>query len=301
MNKVAVLMSTYNGEKYLREQIDTILAQKGEFELSLFVRDDGSKDSTIEILKEYEENKGITWYQGNNYGAAKSFIDLIRNTKGYDYYAFADQDDYWVEDKIERAISKISKELPMLYCGNGIVVNEKLEELGSFVYSKQPSLDFNTVLCVGGLLGCTMVFNDKLAQLVRDKDMPEKIVMHDFYIALICAGVGGKIVYDHIGKIKYRQHGANVVGVSYGVMGKIKNRIRNITKKQKVSIQDQAEAILDRYEDVILSKNMKLLKQVASYKKSFMSRLKLALSRKTRYVNWNKCITLRLSILLGNR
>lgn len=301
MNKVAVLMSTYNGEKYLREQIDSILAQKGDFELDLYVRDDGSKDNTIEILKEYEVRSGISWYQGNNYGAAKSFIDLIRNTKGYDFYAFADQDDYWIEDKIERAISKINKDIPMLYCGNGIVVNEKLEDLGNFVYSKQPSLDFNTVLCAGGLLGCTMVFNDKLAQLIRDKDMPDKIVMHDFYIALICAGIGGKVVYDNVGKIKYRQHGGNVVGVSYGVMGKIKNRIRSITKKQKVSIQDQANAILERYEDVILSNNMMLLKQVASYKKGFISRLKLALSRKTKYVNWNKCITLRLSILLGNR
>ena len=93
--KVAVLMSSYNGEKYIRPQIDSILAQEGNFELSLFVRDDGSTDKTQAILQEYAQKRKLTWYTGNNLGPARSFMDLLKKCKGFNYYAFADQDDYW--------------------------------------------------------------------------------------------------------------------------------------------------------------------------------------------------------------
>lgn len=301
MTKIAVLMSTYNGEKYLREQIDSILAQKGNFELTLIIRDDGSKDGTVTILKEYENLGKIEWYQGVNCGPAISFMELLHKAEGYDYYAFADQDDYWLDCKIRKAVSKLENEKPQLYFGNGLLVNEKLESLGSHVYKKRPVTDFNTVLCAGGLLGCTMVFNKKLADIVRAKALPKSIVMHDFYVALICSGAGGEIIYDHKAYIKYRQHGGNVVGVSHGIMGKVKDRIASIRKKPSVSIESQAQDLLKRYSDVILSDNKLFLSKVAGYRRTFLSRVSLACSSKTRYVNMNKSITLRLAILLGNR
>ena len=301
MTRVAVLMSTYNGEKYLREQIETILNQKGDFELKLFVRDDGSKDNTVNILEEYKNKYGIEWYQGNNYGSAKSFMDLVRRVKGFDFYAFADQDDFWLENKIVSGITKISSEAPELYCGNGMVVDEKLAFSGNNVYKKTPSIDFDTVTCAGGLLGCTMIFNEKLAQIVREHNMPEYMIMHDFYIALICLGIGGKIYYDANPYIKYRQHGSNVVGVSRGTFGKIKDRLSSIIIKQKISIQEQANDIVEKYEDVLLPKNTECLKVVSGYKKNLWTRLCLSVSRKTKYVNWNKSITMRLAILFGNR
>ena len=103
--RVAVLMSTYNGEKYIREQIDSILEQSGNFDLDLWVRDDGSKDSTQQILQEYAQQRKLHWYTGENLGAAHSFIDLVRKCKGYDYYAFADQDDYWMTNKIQMGVN----------------------------------------------------------------------------------------------------------------------------------------------------------------------------------------------------
>lgn len=301
MDKIAVLMSTYNGEKYLREQIDSILAQKGNFELNLIIRDDGSKDGTVTILKEYEESGKIEWYQGANCGPAISFMELLHKAEGYDYYAFADQDDYWLDCKIRRAVSRMKNDKPQLYFGNGLLVDEKLESLGSNVYKKRPVTDFNTVLCAGGLLGCTMVFNKKLADIVRAKELPKSIVMHDFYVALICGGVGGEIIYDHKPYIKYRQHGGNVVGVSHGITGKIKDRIASIRKRPAVSIESQAHDLLKRYSDVILNDNKEFLSKVAGYRRTLLSRVALACSLKTRYVNMNKSITLRLAILLGNR
>ena len=111
MKSIQVLMSTYNGEKYLREQIDSIMMQdcekKGVAKLCLLVRDDGSEDRTTEILAEYARRypEQISWYQGKNKGVIQSFFDLIkRSDDGVDYYAFADQDDYWLENKLRVGI-----------------------------------------------------------------------------------------------------------------------------------------------------------------------------------------------------
>lgn len=96
--KAAVLMSTYNGARFIREQLDSILDQTGEFELDLWVRDDGSTDGTKDILNDYESRGLLRWYTGENLGPAQSFLDLVRRTLGYDWYAFADQDDFWMPE-----------------------------------------------------------------------------------------------------------------------------------------------------------------------------------------------------------
>ena len=107
--RVSVLMSTYNGEKYLHEQINSILGQQG-VEIHLLIRDDGSSDGTVEICKEYAKKYNqITFYQGENLGVGKSFLDLLKHAPDADYYSFADQDDVWLEDKIIRAVTMIKK------------------------------------------------------------------------------------------------------------------------------------------------------------------------------------------------
>ena len=117
MRNILVLMSTYNGEKYLKEQIDSILAQKN-VEVTIRVRDDGSTDGTIRILEEYQKCGKLNWYSSTNMGPAKSFLDLVYNAPlKYDYYAFCDQDDYWKEDKLYKAIERLEHfdDKPALY------------------------------------------------------------------------------------------------------------------------------------------------------------------------------------------
>ena len=303
MRKVAVLMSTYNGEKYIRQQIDTILAQKGDFELDLYVRDDGSKDQTISILEEYKKKDKLQWYTGENLGPAKSFMDLLYIVKGYDFYVFADQDDVWLEDKIMSAINKIQDiNGPVLYYSNAKLVDQDLNELTGYVYNGiQPKTDFHTLVCAGGLLGCTMVFNDVLAETVRKEKKPEYIVMHDYYLAIVCIGIGGQIIYDSNSYINYRQHGSNVVGVSYGIKGKIRNRLKRITKKTPVSISLQADDILKRYGEKCSVEYCEWLKKVSEYRNSIFKRISLGTSLKTSYINWNMSIVMRLAIIFGNR
>ena len=96
-------MSTYNGQKYIRQQIDSIL-QQTNVEVNLLVRDDGSKDDTIKILDEYKQEGKLTYYTGPNLGPQLSFLNLLNNCPKADYYAFADQDDYWEKDKLSTAV-----------------------------------------------------------------------------------------------------------------------------------------------------------------------------------------------------
>lgn len=104
---VSVLMSTYNGAKYIREQIDSILNQK-DVNVELLIRDDGSSDNTAEICKEYQKkNTNIRFYQGENIGVGKSFMELLKKAPEADYYSFSDQDDVWLEDKLSRAVKMI--------------------------------------------------------------------------------------------------------------------------------------------------------------------------------------------------
>lgn len=130
MKKVQVLLSTYNGEKYLKEQIESILKQK-EVDIHLLVRDDGSSDSTIKILEEISnKNKKITFYKGKNIGPARSFMELLKKSEEADYYSFADQDDIWEENKIISAINKLKNtNEPELYLSALGIVNEKLENI----------------------------------------------------------------------------------------------------------------------------------------------------------------------------
>ncbi len=299
--KIAVLMSTYNGETYLREQIKSILNQTGEFDLELWVRDDGSSDHTIEILSEYEQMGLLRWFDGENLGPGKSFLKLLKDCQNFDYYAFADQDDWWKPDKINRAIKKlVCVDGVALYCSNALVVDKNLKDMGRKVYRSLPSLDFKSLTCAGGLMGCTMVFNNEMAKLIQKNNLPECLIMHDFYLAELCLAYNGYLIFDNESTMKYRQHGNNVVGVSSGFWTKLRNRIHEITTQNDIGIAEQAKQILDLYQD-LPNDNQQWLEHISKYKRNFWHRLSLSIDPNTKYINLNMAIKNRLAILFGNR
>lgn len=301
MVKIAVLMSTYNGEKYLKEQIDSILNQKGDFSLSLIVRDDGSTDGTVHLLNEYQQKGLLFWYSGENKKPALSFIDLIYKNKGYDFYAFSDQDDYWYEDKIENGIQSIKNCLiPALYFCNAEYVDEKLNSLGGKTYNHRMMLDFYSVLIGAGYLGCTFVFNRKLAEILQNNVRPQIVSMHDSFLARVCASVGGEIFFDPDVHIKYRQHGNNVIGATVGIKDAIKRRINTITTPLQVTVDEQVREIIRLYGQLIDCEKMKWLNLIAHYRDSYILRLKLALSKRPRFSSNNMRIVTCLAILWGN-
>ena len=302
--RLAVLMATYNGEKFLKAQLDSILHQK-DVAFDLIVRDDGSTDTTVQILEEYREKGLLTYYTGENLGAARSFLHLLCNNPGYDYYACADQDDVWDPDKLSRGICAVEKaEGPALYCTNAALVDDQLQSLGRNTHRAVPNYNLVSVLCLASCAqGCTSVFNKALAQIVQAHETPDVFIMHDSLLTCLCALIGGQIIYEHTPSMQYRMHGANVFGMvtaKQSLRRVIKSRLKEITTKPKVSMYAQANSILCTYADVIPEKNKALCKTVICSEKSLGARLRLVFDRELKHDTWNKTVTKKLQILLGN-
>lgn len=218
MHKAAVLLSTYNGERYLREQLDSILAQTG-VELTLFIRDDGSSDRTVDIIEEYmKKHSCIVFSKGENLGVGNSFMQLVYDAPDeFDHYAFSDQDDIWLENKLITAIGAIKdKKGPALYTSNQLLVDGQGNEI-ALRHDSPPGTSYMQILCSNWLSGCTMVWNRPLQMILKDKDRrPSRQLLekriHDVWVAMVAA-VTGDIVFDPDAYILYRQHENNVVGV----------------------------------------------------------------------------------------
>lgn len=300
MDRIVVMMSSYNGEKYIREQIDSILAQEN-CEVSLRVRDDGSKDSTPAILEEYAESKKLTWFKGTNLNFAKSFMTLLSTCSDeYDYYAFSDQDDIWKKDKLAAAIEHLRGiDEPAIYCCNAELVDENLISLGEYCnsYTLKPSL--SGVILGGGIQGATIVMNRRLANFFIDRPVPEYIKMHDYYVSSVCLSVGGKIIYDERPYLLYRQHGGNAIGLEKGFMKTLQNRLAvALNRDQLFDVVKTTMQILNDYSDAIKDNERKVLQLISEYKSSFINRVKTAALRGIGNGRMNISITIRLGILL---
>lgn len=304
--RMAVLMSTFNGERYLKAQIDSIIKQKCSFNIDIWVRDDGSSDGTLNILNEFQKNGKLKWYAGKNIGPASSFIELLSNCPKYDFYSLADQDDVWYQGKADAAVRSFSSQLnncPVLYFSNALLTDKNLNSLGRNVYKRDQIQNLFKISCAGGILGCTIVFNNSLAKIIKEANITDtdSIVMHDFFLAEVCAAVGGKIIFDKRSYISYRQHANNVVGVSINKTVAIKSRVRAIFIRPKISIADQAHFILDVFSKYISNENKKWLMKVSNYRNGFFPALFLGLSQKVRYSSWNMSFKIRLAIIFRNR
>lgn len=300
--KTAVLMSTYNGERFLQQQIESILNQVCSCQVDLWVRDDGSTDHTCDILEKYAAAGKLKWYTGQNLKPAKSFLDLIHHCPGYDYYAFADQDDDWYPDKLQNGINQLNGITgPAISCGNARLVDSMLNPLGRNVYRHLPHLDFYSVTCSGGILGCTMVFNAALARLIQETSAPKDLLMHDYYLCTVCTLHDGLIVYTADVCMDYRQHGNNVVGSQWKKAAALKDRFRRLIKRSTDTLDKMAASICENYPQAPNTEKLRWLKSVSHYRESFPRAIKLALDMKPSYNSLNMMLTLRLQILLRNR
>ncbi len=227
--KAQILLSTYNGERFLREQLDSLMRQTwGSIEV--LARDDGSSDGTVGILREYAGRYGnIRVYPEENKGVAESFFELLKKSDA-DYVAFCDQDDVWLEDKLETAVARLETESgPALYCGNKILVDSDLEPLAKQdAREKRPGFGNAVVECI--CTGCTAVMNRKLADIMRAR-LPEHAIMHDWW-AYLAASYVGNVIFDKEAHILYRQHGGNVVGAKGGFWGELRLKAAYLKKSR---------------------------------------------------------------------
>ena len=301
MDNVTVLMSTYNGEKYINEQLESIINQKGVNQ-SILIRDDGSSDATVNILKQYEEKKVLSFYCGENVRPARSFLDLLKHAPDTTYYAFSDQDDYWLDDKLQIAVEKMkrySNRLPILYCGRPRIVDQNLKYLVP-LDSRTPSIhptSFEARLVVRNTPGCTFVMNRELVEIVN-AITPSYLEMHDCWIYQVCSLVGGIIIYDDDVHILYRQHGQNVAGVSISFLDRLKDHV-NRFRSGNCDRSKTAAELLRCFGDNLSEEKATALRMLSEYKKSVPNRIKLITSSKFNTESKKFNMNFKLSVLLG--
>ena len=279
-NTIAICMATYNGERYIREQIDSILLQSYK-DWILFVRDDRSKDKTVKILKEYVNrwpHKIILINDEKIQGGSskRNFAEIlnwVNKRYKFNYFMFSDQDDYWLPSKVEKSLKKV-KETEQRYGGPVLVhtdlkvVNQNLEILGeSFIKyrSLNPKVkDIPHLLVQNNITGCTMCWNSDLNDLLDLKD--EGIAMHDWWIALV-ASCFGNIVFINEATILYRQHDKNVIGATkVNSLGFIINRLMgNSHVKETLSMSKlQAKVFTQHYRRELTDKQREIFTRFAN-------------------------------------
>ncbi|BCP57529.1 TPA: glycosyltransferase family 2 protein [Streptococcus suis] len=214
--KVNILMSTYNGQRFLAEQIRSIQEQSYT-DWTLFIRDDGSSDNTKEILKGFERQDSrihlIDSDKSDNLGVIKSFHKLVNHDRA-DFYFFSDQDDVWLPNKLELSLKEAHNnpaELPLMVYMDLKVVNQDLEIMTeSMVKSQSHHANTELVqeLTENTVTGGVAMINHTLAEMWQETD---DILMHDWYLALLASAFGNLVFIDQPGEL-YRQHSDNVLG-----------------------------------------------------------------------------------------
>lgn len=268
MATVDILMATYNGELFLREQIESIQAQTFS-DWRLLVSDDCSSDGTVEIIKELAETDSriVLISEGERHGSAKSnFMFLLKKSEA-PYVMFCDQDDVWLSNKIKLSISCIRElELsygsasPVMAFTDMKVVDSKLNVIDDSFESLSKlnpnRTSFPELLAQSIGAGCTMIFNDCAAQLALRVSNIEQIIMHDWWLSIICSAFG-KIAYIDYPTSLYRQHENNEVGARKFSptfwLGHIK-----LMEKSQSAISNQAELFAQLYSDLLLDSQIEI-------------------------------------------
>ena len=299
--RICIIMSTYNGEKYVVQQLDSIFQSK-KTEIGLYVRDDGSKDRTVEILKEYgiEHNVQIEINLGQNVGSAKSFLAALRDCPKANYYAFCDQDDVWIDGKLSAAVEQIGKtDQPVLWCSDYQVTDSELNVMIPSAL-KQPVQDSMRAVFYNNVPGCTMVFNWALMQELRKVNI-SNIRMHDI-MAINVALITGKVIFDKTPYVLYRQHGDNVLGYGHKKIqiGKwIKEKLELIRNKEDYSTAEYAKAVLNVFENQMNESEKKEYELISKMNSGLISRLKVLTRPYTKEKFGRTSISIRFKILLN--
>lgn len=295
---VDILLATYNGEKYIKEQLDSILNQTYK-NIRIIINDDASTDSTPEILKEYEKKDDRIQVKINkeNMGYIKNFENLLTRVEN-DYFMLSDQDDFWMPEKVEKSLNKIIEDNADLVFTDLEAVDENLNtivpsviEFRGFKKNIEKHNDYKLVFLHNcAVTGCTIITKKDL--IYKYIPIPEdKPMVHDWWMALML-GQDGKISFLDDVTIKYRQHGDNQIGI-YGMKNEIKTAseyrekyiqlkinqfniyVKNRNMFKNKEIPDLADRAIKYFEDIktkkiINFKNYKTFFDLYNMENSFM-------------------------------
>lgn len=275
MSVVTIVMTTYNGEKYVGEQIDSILSSTCK-DFLLQIHDDGSTDSTMDILKKYADRypEIIHIYRNkSNLGVTRNFLNAICRT-ATDYVMLCDQDDVWMPNKITDTLARMrnmeaqhGNEIPIAVFTDAVISDGKMNVLqDSFFRSGKldPSkTDLPHILMENKLIGCTVMINSLLRRILQSHNLPGHARFHDWWIALIAASFG-RIGFIAEPTMYYRQHGKNIVG-NQSFLSYFGNRIRTLKKQKKslLALEKQADEFRILYRDILSVEKAEVINRFA--------------------------------------
>ena len=260
--KIEILMATYNGETYIREQIDSIINQTYKNWI-LLVRDDNSKDNTVSIIEEYEKKDSrirLLRDKKGNLGFVRNFEELMANSLE-DFIMFSDQDDYWIENRIEKYIEIITNlssedmEKPLLIHSNSFICDKELNiKKEKFISNCAEDKEFDIVFFNYIVQGSTALVNRKLVNLALP--FSSKVTLHDRYLHLLAEFLGKRIFLNQ-SLMKYRQHDNNKIGANYSI-------VKKILKKKYFNNEDR-ELILEIRNKYIENINKEKIMKIDDY------------------------------------
>ena len=289
--KVAILMSTYNGSKYISEQIISILNQQS-VNICIFIRDDVSTDGTATIIQDvFGDDSRIKLICGKeNLFSGVSFMKLLyavskKHLEEFDYFGFADQDDIWLPEKISvavKAIERIGNNKEVLYCSNQYIYYKNVNEGLRFAEDERP--DFLHILNSNKYSGCTFLMNRKAVTYITNCMFPPDDVLnnrfHDTWCLLAILLSDGNVIYDHEAYILYRIHSYNVVGIKkttfFGRIERIVKGEGNHKSSRRRLRQKTAIALKDRYETNDKRKR-EVINEFSTYSDSLRNKFQLLL------------------------
>ena len=268
------------------------------------VRDDGSNDdgATLNIIKNYQSKypERIQLIEGNNIGWKKSFLELVRTASNlktnFDFYAFCDQDDIWLPNKLSTATKYINTDsTPQLYCSN--LYYYSAGKVGKLIKSQIPIMTLENSLIRNHAVGCTIVFNHALLDLL--KLTPVRVsIPHDFWAYQVAMFLG-RVYYDSNAYIWYRQHENNQIGAKLNKFARLKRSLRNL----KQSLHDHtrvtmANELIELFGPLLTSHKKDIIKTIADCASSYHARFRL-LTNKTRYFEGTNEMLLNTKIIFG--
>lgn len=269
---LAIILCTKNGEKFLKDQLESIANQTFK-EFDLYIKDNNSSDSTFKVIDNFIDNhKDINVFvmKGDNLHYANSYVKLLMDlNKNYKYYAFCDQDDIWDINHLQRGVNSIKfAKVPKLICSRTLLINSNNNTIGMSPYFRKP-LKFQNAL-VQSIAGAnTMIFNKKAANLLMNVNYNDHIVSHDWLLYIIITAYDGDINYFSSPSVRYRQHKKNTIGSNLGINNKFKRikmlldgtylsyNLQNITHIEKFkNISKKNEEFFFYYKKAIIEKNI---------------------------------------------
>jgi glycosyltransferase involved in cell wall biosynthesis len=258
---VIVLMSTYNGDRFIVEQLRSILDQL-PVGGRILVRDDGSTDRTVAKILDLRDER-ISVIQGENIGFARSFLTLLRDAPDHaDVVMFADQDDVWLPDKIERARAALANYFgsPALYCSAQMLTDAELRPAHATQrWPRRPC--FENALSENVVTGCTAALNSAAANLIRRAGVPPRVKFHDWWLYLVVSAFG-TIIYDEEPTLLYRQHDSNQIGHGTGFWGRQRRILRFLSRHDWVGIMlGQVTELHEHYGALLDSGKTRLIKR----------------------------------------